>query len=226
MKVAFAVSCNNLYVNCLFALLKSIVKNDPDFNYDFWVIDSGLSDINKEKMRGIYSNIMFKSYDETIYHEHRKENLKYRSIEMFSITGYDKVIQLGADCILLNPVTDLVNEECDIGMPREKLRNNMFSSGIMIIGKKYLNKETYMGLLKASYDKVVMFGTDMKLYNCYFNDNITEIDYHYNVMVSEHTLPEWDLGKTIFLHYCHKPQATRDKLPMYLYELWDGYFNG
>ncbi len=224
MKVAFAVSCNNLYTNCLVALLKSIAKNDKDFNYDFYVIDSGLSSENKDRINSLYANIIFKEYDESTYMKYLKTNLKYRSIEMFNIKGYDKVIQLGADCLLLNPVTNLVKEECNIGMPREKLRNDMFSSGIMIIGKKYLNEETYLSLLQADYSHVKMFGNDMKLYNCYFKGDIREINYYYNVMVSEQHLVEFDLKQIIFLHYCHKPQATRNKLPKSLYALWDSYF--
>lgn len=223
MKTAFAFSCNNLYFNCAKALLKSIRKNDASFHYDVCIIDSGLSDENIKNLNSIYPVKIIKC-DETYYMRTLKNNPKYRSIEMFRLEEYDKVIQIGADCLLLNPVTELVKEDCDIGMPKEKMRNDMFSSGIMVIGKKYLNKETFDALMNADYSHVEMFGTDMKHYNCFFKDKITELNYYYNVMVSEHSLDVFDMSKIVFLHYCHKPQATRNKLPMWLYELWDGYF--
>lgn len=221
--VAFAVSCDELYTPCLIGLLKSIRINQPDFNYDFWVIDSGLTKKNIKQINDLYPVSIIKC-DEELYKESGKENKKFRSVEMFRITGYDKVIQLGADALLLNRVDELVKEDCDIGMPKEKRRQDMFSSGIMVIGKKYLNDETYRALLKADYSHVEMFGNDMKLYNCFFKGKITELNYYYDVVNCEWDLDCFDLGKTVFLHYCHKPQARRNKMPMWLYHLWDKYF--
>ncbi len=223
MKIAFAISCNDLYSTMAWVLLKSIRVNDKDFNYDFYIIcNEGLSQENRDRLSNIYP-VKFKEYDNGIYKKYDKQNLKYRSIEMFTLYEYDKVIQLGADALCLHPVKDIVNTNCNIGMPREKLRNNMFSSGIMIIGKKYLNAETYLGLLKSNYSNIKMFGNDMKMYNCYFKNDITEINYKFNVMNSE-----TDYIKTkdiVFLHYCHKPQATRGRVYQWIYDLWDGYLH-
>lgn len=226
MKIGFFISTTENYEYLGTTLLKSILVNNPKFTYDFNVIvNKNFSIKNRENMLNIYP-VIFREYDPEIYVKYNKMKPQYRSIEMFQYDEYDRIIFTGADVLCVNSINDMVERaksiKC-IGMGKEKRRADMFSNGTMLINKSCLGKKTYMQLLKADYKHIKMFGTDMKLYNCFFKGRIEQIEYKYNSLNSEIIKYE-ELKNMIFYHYVHKPLATKQRIPMWIYNIWMKYY--
>ena len=233
MKPCFAFTCNDPYVLLLAPLLRSMNKvHGGRFPYRIYVFcNDTLSRENREKLKAIHDDIVFHDVDVSRYTDNGKMTIKYFSVECFALHNYgeERVIYTGADCLCISPVDELVKIDVDLGMPREKRRPEMFSNGVMTIGEKYLNDETYNALLKADYSHVKMFGNDMKLYNCFFKDQIKEIDWTYDVVNTEIEFLAAE-GKTfddiVFLHLINKPieGGCREKLGPKIHDLWRSYF--
>jgi lipopolysaccharide biosynthesis glycosyltransferase len=227
MKIALAFSLSiphtDGYYTLFKACLRSILDRNKNFSIDILVFtDETLQDHYRSELLNIYSNIKFINIDVRLYAKHGKSNPKYYSIECFNVK-YDKVIYTGVDVICLNPIDPIFKVRTSLGMPKEKKRPDMFSNGVMIIGKKWINDETYMALLRADYSNVNMFGTDMKLYNCFFKNKIKEVDYRFDVVNTEFGYAK--LTDIIFLHYIYKPTKASERLRLdkKILNIWEKY---
>ena len=208
MNIAVSTTCSDGYVIFLAHFIRSILKHNPKFNYDFVVFcDPRLSQVNRDKLKNLYCNFIFHDVDYNLYQDKRKSHMKYYSIEMFNL-DYDRVIYWGSDMLCVNSLHDLFHVAKDIegvAMPKEKNRedgNYNFNNGSMIIGEQYTNNDTYTKLLDYDNLKPPYNLTDQKLYNNFFKD-ITEIDQKYNTLVSEVQHIVWD--EIVILHYIYKP---------------------
>jgi len=226
MKTVIAISCTIPfhqvygYIELATTLLKSILKNNPGFDLDFYVItNDSFKEEWKAEFNKIYDKVKFWVVDEELYHKSSKYNVRYYSIECFNLP-VDRVIFTGADVLCLNSLDDLLALTCDMGMGREKRRPEQFSNGTMVIGKKYINKETYRSLLAADFKHVKgIHGSDMKHYNCFFKGQITEIEHRFNVTTTE--VDFTPLSKAVFLHFVYKTNASR--ITPEVLALWKSY---
>lgn len=73
----------------------------------------------------------------------------------------------------------------------------------MIVDRIFLNNKTYYELLYSDFSNRNTYGTDQKLYNCYFENKIETIPHKFNVLVTE--MNEINNDDIVFLHYIHKP---------------------
>jgi hypothetical protein len=204
MKIAFSAHTDDKYAFMLKVYLFSLVKNGLDKPFYIHCDECTLSWQNRRHLKKIYPGVIFRDIPIEKYAKFGCNRMKYYSVESFSLYGYDMVIKTEADVVNLKPI-DSIYELTDvgIGMKHEINRPDMWSSGIIVIGGKYLNENIYHDLLNADYSYVKMFGNDMKLYNCYFVDAIEPIDYKYDVLISEAHL--FGLENAINLHFIHKP---------------------
>ena len=81
---------------------------------------------------------------------------------MASTCEADKIIFLDADLLCLGDISYLLNCDIDIGMAKE-INRPCYNAGVIVIGKKYLNKETYNNLLNYDISSISGYGTDQKL---------------------------------------------------------------
>lgn len=228
MRVAFGVPLslsgdgNKNYYELMKTCLKTMLLYNKRFKYPIYIFtDDTLSDEKRIVLSSIYDGVIFVDVDAEKYKSYGKIMKTFYSIECFKLKGYDRVISIDADCLCQNSIKPLIKYKVKgIGMPREKRRSDMFSSGVMIISKKYLNDETYEALLRTDYTGVKMFGTDMKMYNLYFKGKVEELPYRFDVVDTE--CPEFiDLKKVIFLHLINKPGCGR--LRPFYEALWERY---
>lgn len=221
--IAFTTTLSDNYVPLFRALLNSILKNN-NFNSDYIIFcDERLNKFNRINLCQMYSRLRFREIDKLKYFNSNKGHIKYYSIECFALRGYDRVIYQGADMLCIKNHNELLEIDCNIGMTKEKRRPTSYSNGNMIIGKKYLNDKTYNDLLAADYQHVEMYGTDQKLFNCFFKNDIQPYEQKFNVIVTETDfLPFEDI---VYLHYIHKPtlEKGRNNLKPGLVELWNEY---
>ncbi len=212
MKIAVSTTCSDGYVIFLEHFIKSILKNNSKFEYDFVIFcDQRLSEQNRNLLLSIYKGFKFHHASYTLYQDKQKAHMKYFSIEMFNLPGYDRVIYWGSDMLCNGSLHELFQVAKDIGgvaMPREKRRYSSpcpFNNGSMIIGNKYIANDTYEKLLDFDNNKPPYNLSDQKLYNNFFKEEIEEIDQKFNVLVSELEFIEWD--DMLILHYFHKPTS-------------------
>jgi lipopolysaccharide biosynthesis glycosyltransferase len=227
MKIAFGVTCNDIYACYLKAFIRSIFKHNPDFNLDWFIYcDESLTDPFRKELLDEYSNFQFKDIDPLVYLRHGKGNIRFYAIEGFNIEGYDKVIHIGADCICMDSLDELFNEIVpsitSLGMTGEVRRPKTKNSNCMIIDKSLINSKVYIDLLNADFsERDDMYGTDQKLFGCYFEGKIQEVPQRYNVLVTE----EKETPDPVFLHYIHKPlhPVGRQNLTDRQISIWESY---
>lgn len=235
MKVALACSCSTGYVVFLNVLLKSILKNNPDKQYPFFVFchkegqEDGchsLMDWDRYNLKQIYPWIEFVDVDQSrhLWREGSK-CIKYYSLEAFGLEGFDKVIYFGADMLNVKSLDSMINFEGDLCMTREDRRRSTFNNGGMIIGKKYLSKQIADELV--SYKPPVSdkyFGTDQALLCHYFEGKITEAPRSFNCLVTE----PMNSNEVVNWHYIIKPTTSNfvERCGTDLLLLWQRYQSG
>jgi lipopolysaccharide biosynthesis glycosyltransferase len=206
MKVAIATVTTNNYVIHVKKLLKSIIKENPWFDLEFYIfINMSVSKEDIEEIESIYNKVIIRVIDANKYAIHEKNSPKFYSIESFNIDA-DKVIFLDSDLICCRDIKPLIEHECLLGMCRE-LRRPTFNAGLIMIGKELLEDDTYYKLLSTNYNDVKMYGVDQKLYNLYFQDRIESLPREYNTLVTEVDSTK----RHFFLHYIHKPNLKIGK---------------
>jgi len=213
MNIAVATSCSDIYVIYLTVFIKSILKNNPGFNKDFYVFYDAksvyrLSEDNIKLLKNLY-DFKFVKIDSDFYYDHGKISPAYYSFDMFRLSDYDRVIWWGADMLCLKSLDELWEQAEKIegiGMPKEK-RRPVYNSGSMIVAKNYLDETYYRSLVSSNYDHIKMLGRDQKAYNIFFKDKIKEIPQKFNVLVTEADFLNFD--DIVILHYIHKPKSTQ-----------------
>lgn len=120
--IPVVLAADNKYVPYVTTLLRSIIDNaNQEKNYDFVILNSNISDLNKEKIKREFvqstnmsirfANVkrLFAKYDLYV-HRHFTVEIYYRLFMQDIMKHYDKVIYLDSDIIMLDDVSKL----CDI----------------------------------------------------------------------------------------------------------------
>lgn len=228
MKIAFATVVSNGYAMVFEHLLKSILRYNPKFNYDFYVFYTmtsyrTLAPRNIEYFKKLYPNIIPKSVDCEKYDKQHKTQPKFYSFESFRLNQYDKVIYLDSDLLCRMSLDEFIKDlekVTRIGMVKE-IHRSCSNAGLIIIDKSFLTDEIYNDLLNFEYRLYKdEFGNDQAVYNVYFRNKIFEINRKYNTFADEGVG-----GSTVFSHYIHKPNSIRGRgrLTANLLEEWDYY---
>lgn len=214
--IAFACVLSNSYVYYMTHHIKSILKHNPTFNLDYYIICNpnktnykfDMNDNNREILNKLYP-FKWIEVDIDLYERNKKGDPCFWSIELFKLSGYKHVVYYGADMLCLNKLEVMYNH-CksikEIGMVRERRRPDSFNNGGMIVGNDLLNEYVYNALMnldhtKPCYDHI--FGRDQKLLNIYFAGKIIPIPIEFNTLVTEQDFAI--KNNIVFLHYIHKP---------------------
>jgi len=227
--IAFSTVCSSGYVDFFSNFLKSILKHNPEFSYDFYVFcDGRLEPDERTKLKSIYSGLIFKDVDNLLYEQHYKCSLKFYSFESFTLSDYDKVIYVDCDFICMQSIDELIetaNGVEDIGMVIERRRGDClpFNGGLIIIDKKYLNEGTRFELLNSDYNTLHGHLQDQKTYNYFFKDKIRPLHIKFNTLISEVDFVKRD--EIVLLHYIFKPntEAGRSRTADWQLEAYDEY---
>lgn len=220
LSTAFATVVRGKGFEDLFEVfLKSFVAWNDSLTYPFYVfVDPDMVPKKKKLFLEIYPHLIFVEVDKVKYQSFKKTEAKFFIFEAFTLNQYNRVICLDADLLCLKSLDGLLKIDCDIGMARERSRP-CFNSGVVSIGKKYLNQETYNALMSADLIPG-KFGKDQQILNRYFEGKICELDHRYNTLVSA----VGSLQDVVLLHYFLKPNAkARARLKPELIALWEKY---
>lgn len=228
----FVTVCNKEYLIGLEVLLKSLVDNNPRVlkeQIPFLVISNELSESDLTFAASIYPYLMIKGYDESKYSE--IEELKkiqmahgdYTKYEIFSLTKVDKVIFLDSDTLILGNIDHLIDQTSDISAVRD-LYIDQFNTGVMVIGKKYLNDKITNDLIELTKVYGITEHLDQDIINFYFKGVFNEMSLSYNFLKIYHKaifvntgLPE----HVKILHYVvKKPWQRKEPVPLEVGTLW------
>jgi len=168
--IAFVTTLSDDFLPGAVAAIKSLIKNTPTFSYPIIILEwGGLSDYNKSLLKKIYKNISFKHVDYNNYPEYQSGenrvwnyNFNYR-YDIFLLDKFDRIIFFDSDIIFNIDISKLAKIKCNFGaVPRSRGTNVQigkrpgFNAGLMIIGKKFLNKETRDSLIKLSKQPAIL----------------------------------------------------------------------
>lgn len=169
-RVCMATVLNDAFVEYFIVLLHSIRKHNPWFAQEIVIMHgttmSLLSDANKNLIRRTYPHVTFLAVDEAPYEHFHVDTPKSHwpallKLAAFRIKNYDRVVFIDSDILCLGDIKllftlDVPFAACPAGKNSERKRSVAhtsrrrvgINSGVMVIGKEYLNEATHGALMK------------------------------------------------------------------------------
>ena len=197
MKYALTTTLNDAYFDGFLLTFNSILRTTADFNYDLVIFEWGeLSDNNKNIIYKLYKNVIYKKIDQESYKNHKfKEiyrkwpyNCNYR-FDIFTLNEYDKILYFDCDILFELSVDEILKYNFDFGacqMPNYKSYEQVkgakiFNAGIMLVGKRFLNKKTKQELINLANTETEWTG-NQPIFNNYFLDKMEWLPNCYNLI--------------------------------------------
>jgi lipopolysaccharide biosynthesis glycosyltransferase len=235
MKFALTTTLDDRYIEGFLITFNSILESSKNFNYDVIIFEWGqISESNKILINKLYNKFIFKTIDIDLYKKHcfddkfRKwtYNCNYR-FDIFTLEEYDKIIYFDSDMLFQIDVAELFEKDVDFGgvqMPTyheyaQVVGNRIFNAGMMLIGKKFLNKNTREELIKIvnskppindSCDSDKWIG-NQPILNCYFLDKMSWLPQKYNHLSEDITLDSFKKKRIYHFIGKKKPWAADEK---------------
>lgn len=256
MRVAIVTIVNDSFVKGAQVMIKSFLDTNSWFEGDIIVCHSfnrsPLSAANMKKLAALYPKTIFRNINESDYADINTKNamnarfvVSYYTLEAFRITGYDRVLFLDSDMIILGDLTNLIKRECFVGIENTlsiystnkecggKNPISYINGGVFSIPKGLLGERSFNELLevakpghkKADQDTINKWILERK-FSYYVINN------RYNFMVRapwKQNRPVSDIQKdeVRILHYAgkHKPWANNPNSPYAAWEkIWQDYY--
>ena len=186
----FVTVCNKDYLIGFEVMLKSLIDNNPrvvNENIPFTIISNDISEDDLFVSKQIHNNITIKNFNQTKYYEidelKKQQNFfgEYFKYEIFSIDGVNKILYLDSDVVILGNIDYLIDYDGEFGGVRD-LYIDQYNTGVLVIGKKYLNKNITNDLISQTLIYGITEHSDQDIINKYFYDVITEIPISYNYL--------------------------------------------
>jgi lipopolysaccharide biosynthesis glycosyltransferase len=169
--------------------LKSFLAFNPWFSDDFVVIDVGLSEKTREKMREKYPKMVFFTPK---YENYSAVNMKitaerlkktYYTLDVFDLP-YDRIVFMDMDMLILGDLREIFNFAGHIGGVRAYNRNadilqGGINTGLFVVNSEFLNEKTYKRLLEIARPGHNM--PDQTVINEAFKGQISELRKVFNV---------------------------------------------
>jgi len=150
-------------------------------------------------------------------------NCNYR-FDMFLLSNYKKVVFFDCDFYFQANLKNILNKNVNIAAVQSKKEyipqiNNdkCFSAGFMIVGEKYLNRETRDSLIKLSLTpaptsnlNTILWSSDEPILNNFFINDITYIDKKYNTLIYNFDLQVLKNKYNLHFNGVNKPWNSND----------------
>ena len=188
---ALGIYLNEPFVVGFEVMMRSLLNHNPWFNVDVVIFTfSPFSDEARARCKSIYQRIVFREIDESIYNHIDKKLVPERKhpnfykFEMFNLSEYDRVVHFDVDMVVMGDIRYLFKVPCDIaGVWKDKGDNDKskphYNTGVLVIGKKYLNHETYQALLNYKPKRKLTSNQDM--ITEYFGKSFLQLPQKWNV---------------------------------------------
>ena len=242
MNIALCTMLDDNFFVGYVGFIKSFLKYNRWFKYDFVIIDNGLCEGNKEHIKSYYDKIVFKKPNKKKYADvnfnktHDKLKATFYKLDVFRYSEYDRIVFMDMDIIVLDNIKKIFECKDDISGCRaynarqDELMSHI-NSGVFVINKSVINKHIYNALIRIARKGYSM--PDQKVINRHFAGKIKYIDKTYNVEKRMlHTEKYRDiLDNAKCIHYVAtkpwerlKPNAIEASFEK-LEKIWRKYFN-
>lgn len=191
---ALVTLLNRAMMKGFIVFITSFLINNPWFfgtGDDLVILDIDLTETDKEKIRKIFSNVIFKrvQFDnyKSVNFGATKERLvpTYYKLDMFSLYDYSHVVFIDVDTVVIGDISELFSTPVHFiggvkayAEKKDKLRGDI-NSGVVIIDNSCLNETTYKRLINVSNVGYSM--PDQKTINLFFKNRIDFFNKMYNV---------------------------------------------
>lgn len=174
--------------------MHSFLKHNQWFDWDLVIMDTGLTDKDKEDIEKIYPVTRYISPKYENYttanmsNTHDRLKKTYYFLDTFTLNeyGYDKVVSMDVDMLVLGNMKQVFLDSCDKGFSacesyfnRKDKIINQINAGLFVIGKDYLNQGTYEALLGIIKEGFSM--PEQKTMNIYFKGRTKILHKRYNM---------------------------------------------
>ena len=165
-----------------------------------------------------------------------RKRAHFLSLEAFNLQGYDKVVYVDSDALIVGNVSDLFSAPGDLAacpdmalarglvrdrrtfrlvspaaVPRDTVFTRSFNSGVLSIGKPLLSGETFGALERLVTEDVlapVETGhTDQFVLNTHFDRSVSLLPRRFNYLVNDgHRRAALGPGEARIVHYAGRPK--------------------
>ena len=185
-KYALTTILNDSFAEYFYVFVTSFLENNRWFKGDIIIMYnddfSFLSDSSINKISKLYHNIVFRKIETTKDYLYVIDEFKKRvnpafhrftasilTIETFNITGYDKILYLDADTLVVNNIKELFLAKSDIVVTNDtsdyittnqiKLANDSNSQlklngGFLLVDKKFIEKSDHVMNIFSEFNKI------------------------------------------------------------------------
>jgi glycogenin glucosyltransferase len=170
---------------------KSFIRHNKWFNYDFIVIDSGLSETVKKELHNTYKKIIIR---DVIKDNYKKINLKktkeslrktFWKLEVFRQTDYDRLIFLDMDILIMSDISELFKFDdgiiagCKCFFVGKDMLTDDINTGVFVLNKPAIHRQIYKDLLTIAIPG--SNSPDQNIINFYFKNQIKYFNKSYNI---------------------------------------------
>lgn len=238
MRKCLFTSLTDDYVVAWHPFILSLRESNPWFDYDFVILDLGLSDETKDYLCEYYDKIIFKKPHKENY---AKVNFSktaaslqqtFYKLDIFALYDYDLVVSADTDLLVLGDISELFDQDeefsaCPSFRENPPRLDRSINSGVFVITN--LNDKKYHDLIKIAEPGFSM--PDQTAINRYFTGNINYLPKKYNVEKRmQHSPLAMPIDEIAVLHYVgSKPWNMQQKKSEWeyqdLYQLWWEYYD-
>jgi lipopolysaccharide biosynthesis glycosyltransferase len=242
---------NDSFAEYFYVFVTSFLEHNRWFDGDIIIMHnddfSFLSNKNINKISKLYSNIIFRKIETTKDYLYVIKEFKNRvnpafhrftasilTIETFNITGYDKILYLDADTLVINDIKELFLAKSDIVVTNDtsdyittnqiKLANDSNSQlklngGFLLVDKEFNQKSDHVMNIFSEFDKIpdITF-LDQSILNYYLKRyEVLFINANYNLLKrcfndsKKELLKKYDKNIKIIHYVGEKPWQIKQK---------------
>lgn len=196
MNIALCTMLDDNFMIGYECFIKSFLKYNKWFNYDFVIIDNGISDENRRLIKSHYEKIIFKSPRKKHYAEvdfsktHKKLQATFYKLDVFSYYEYDRIVFMDMDIVVLGNIKKIFDCKDDIAACRAynakmDTLGQTINSGVFVLNNNVITKGNYTALIRMAIDRSNkrrgLSMPDQKIINIHFADRMQYLDKRFNV---------------------------------------------
>ena len=250
MNVALVTMLDDAFYPGFQAFITSLLKSNPEYDitHDLIVLDCGLSRDTIEKISILYPRVIIRNIKKDLYTNVSFDRIPDRvkatvyKLEFFNIEGYDRLIFIDSDCLVLDSLEELEKIELTLEKPlaavpaynaHSNQTVNSINSGVLVYNRK--DTSVYNQLVKAMNETSTVL-PDQTIINTVLSGRIQFLPKRFNVekrMADKGRLNVKDYHATMdntpiaILHFVgEKPwyEKKHEQGYNFLYLLWSLYY--
>lgn len=227
-----AIAVDDAFTEYALVLIASIREKNAWFQEEVAILWNGelspLSDANKARLQKAYDRLRFIEVDDAPYRKYFPDAPKHLhpafiKLGLFRLSEYDRVVFIDADILCLGDIQELFTMKtrfaaCPAGKNRamkERLAGRFkrrvgLNSGVMVIGKRYLNEKTHAKILRYKSGPCA----DQDVLQRFFRwRGMTVLDHRYNYHAAFFWKGDGTDGDVRLLHYAGDKPLQKPDLP-------------